>query len=466
MEERRVTHSRPFTLRARYRHWLDAHMREIVHGASWALALKAIGSGLSFALYVALGRLLGAADAGVYFLALTVATGAAVVGRAGLDYTTTRFVAATSARGDAGALGGLFRTILAIVLGGCLAATAVCLGLSGWLGRRAFTEPALVEPLRWMALSIVPIALLNVLGRALQGLKRIWEANLVMAVSAPALSLVAVFLLTPRWGVLGAVWANTLASGTAMALGVYLWRRATPELRSTRGEFSTSRLLQSSIPLWWVSTLQLIIDASSTVVLGAWAAPADVGIFVVANRAAALTSFVLMGVNSISAPKFAALFEQGDLVTLGRIARNSAKLMALAAAPCLLACLLFPAWIMSLFGPQFAAGAPVLVVLALGQYINVATGSVGFLLMMCGYEAAYRNNFVACTILSLLLNALLVPRFGVLGAAVATGTTLAVQNVIAAVLVWRNLGVMTIPFVAAKPRALGVPVSPARSPDS
>lgn len=455
----------PATLRARYRRWLDAHMREIVRGASWALALKAIGSGLSFALYVALGRLLGAANAGVYFLALTVTTGAAVVGRAGLDYTTTRFVAAASARGDAAALQGLFRTILGIVVSGCLAATVVCLGLSGWVGRRAFTEPALVEPLRWMALSIVPIALLNVLGRALQGLKRIWEANLVMAVSAPALSLGAVFLLAPRWGVLGAVWANTLASSAAMALGLYLWYRVTPELRSIRGKFSTARLLQSSVPLWWVATLQLIIDASSTVVLGAWASPADVGIFVVANRAAALTSFVLMGVNSISAPKFAALFEQGDLVTLDRIARNSTKLMALAAAPCLLACLLFPARIMGLFGPQFAAGAPVLVVLALGQYINVATGSVGFLLMMCGYETAYRNNFVACTVLSLLLNALLVPRYGVLGAAAATGTTLAVQNVIAAVLVWRNLGVMTIPFVAARPRAVRVPVSPARSPD-
>ena len=173
-----------------------------------------------------------------------------------------------------------------------------------------------------------------------------------------------------------------------------------------------------------------------------------------ANRAAALTSFVLMGVNSISAPKFAALYEQGDLVTLGRIARNSAKLMALAAAPFLLVCLTFPAWIMGLFGAQFTAGGTILAVLAAGQYVNVVTGSVGFLLMMCGYEAAYRNNFVLCTVLSLLLNGLLVPRLGVLGAAIATAVTLATQNVIAAILVWRKLGVMTIPFVTAKSRAV------------
>lgn len=429
-------------------------MREVVRGASWALALKALGSGLSFALYVAIGRLLGAANAGIYFLALTVATGAAIVGRVGLDYTITRFVAATSTRGEAGALRGVFRRALSIALAGCLVSTIVCLALSGWLGRRAFTEPGVIQPLRWMALSIVPMALLNLLGRALQGLKRIWEANVVMAVSVPALSLVAVFLLVPRWGILGAVWANTFACGVAVVLGLRLWRAATPELRAARGDFPTSRLLQSSVPLWWVALLQLVIDSSSTLVLGSWATTTDVGIFAVANRAAALTSFVLMGVNSISAPKFAALYEQGDLVTLGRIARNSAKLMALAAAPFLLVCLTFPAWIMGLFGAQFTAGGTVLAVLAAGQYVNVVTGSVGFLLMMCGYEAAYRNNFVLCTLVSLLLNGLLVPRLGVLGAAIATAVTLATQNVIAAILVWRKLGVMTIPFVTVRSRAV------------
>jgi len=225
-------------------------MREIVRGASWALTLKALGSALSFSLYIALGRLLGAANAGVYFLALTVTTAAAIVGRVGLDYTITRFVAATSAGGDAGAVRGVFRQALSVALVGCFAATLACLALSGWLGQRVFTEPRVIEPLRWMALSIVPLALLNLIGRALQGLTLIWAANLVMAVSVPALSLAAVFLLVPRWGILGAVWANTFACGVAVLLGLRLWRTATHESRAAKSDFAVSRLLQSSVPLW------------------------------------------------------------------------------------------------------------------------------------------------------------------------------------------------------------------------
>jgi len=51
-----------------------------------------------------------------------------------------------------------------------------------------------------------------------------------------------------------------------------------------------------------------------------------------------------------------------------------------------LICTLFPVFVLNFFGEEFVAAAPLLVVLSLGQLINVATGSVGFLLLMSGHE--------------------------------------------------------------------------------
>ena len=87
-----------------------------------------------------------------------------------------------------------------------------------------------------------------------------------------------------------------------------------------------------------------------------------------------------------------------------------------------------------------------LAILAVGQFINVVTGSVGWILIMCGYERMMRNNIVICAALSVGLNLLLVPRFGVIGAALATAITLSLQMLIAAVMVWHKLGVVTIPL--------------------
>jgi O-antigen/teichoic acid export membrane protein len=323
-----------------------------------------------------------------------------------------------------------------------------------WLSAALFAKPDLTPLLRWMALAVVPAALLSLQAQGLQGLKRIRDSSLVGNIGVPLISLVGVVVLAPRWGAVGATWAYALGAILTMGFGIWRWRQALHGVGNVVPRFDTSVLLQSSIPLFWVASLQLVMSWASTVSLGLLADSADVGIFSAANRTAMLTSFVLMAVNSISAPKFAALHKQGDLATLGEIARKSAKLMALVASPVLAIFILFPTSVMSIFGSQFASGATVLSILAVGQFVNVVTGSVGWILIMCGYERLMRNNIAICAGLSVALNLLLVPPLGAIGAAIATAATLSLQMLIAAVMVWQKLGVLTVPLWRGKSEVL------------
>ncbi len=116
------------------------------------------------------------------------------------------------------------------------------------------------------------------------------------------------------------------------------------------------------------------------------------------------------------------------------------------AAPVLLLLIVFPGFIMGIFGQQFVRGWGVLAVLAIGQFINVSTGSVGFLLIMCGEERVYRNNTAFAAIVNVALNVLLIPRWHALGAAVATATALATLHLTAAFLVWRRLRIQPFPL--------------------
>ena len=150
---------------------------------------------------------------------------------------------------------------------------------------------------------------------------------------------------------------------------------------------------------------------------------------------------MLVAVNSISAPKFAALYQQADMNSLGRVARNSVKITLLFAFPLLLLFVMAPGWVLSIFGEKFTQGAAVLIILAVGQFVNVTTGSVGVLLMMSGNERLMRNNLLFSAIVGILLNLWLIPCFGVIGGAVAAAIVLAMQNLIAFMLVRRNLNI-------------------------
>ncbi len=82
--------------------------------------------------------------------------------------------------------------------------------------------------------------------------------------------------------------------------------------------------------------------------------------------------------------------------------------------------------------------------LAIGQFVNVATGSVGYLLMMSGNEKLMRNNVAFVAVMSVVLNALFVPIYGPFGAVIATAVCLASQNLIAAYMVRSRLGINTM----------------------
>ena len=130
------------------------------------------------------------------------------------------------------------------------------------------------------------------------------------------------------------------------------------------------------MPLFWVMLMNLVMNWTASFLLGVWGTKSDVGIFNVAARTAQVTSFILIAVNSIAAPKFAELYNQGNKAALGRLARRSTWLMTLVASPVLLLFVLFPGRIMALFGKPFEGGAAVLGILSIGQFVNVVTGSV------------------------------------------------------------------------------------------
>ena len=85
-------------------------------------------------------------------------------------------------------------------------------------------------------------------------------------------------------------------------------------------------------------------------------------------------------------------------------------------------------------------------------FVNVITGSVGFLLMMSGNERLLMNNIASSALISLLLSFMLIPHYGIIGAAVATAMSVIVRNIMASYFVYRAMKIVTIPWPGFKIR--------------
>ncbi len=151
-------------------------------------------------------------------------------------------------------------------------------------------------------------------------------------------------------------------------------------------------------------------------------------------------TLMLQAVNAYFSPRCAALYHQGEMLRLRQLSRRMVHLLALSSLPVMLAILLWPGQIMSLFGPEFVAAAPMLVVLSLGQWVNLLTGPVGPLLTMSDFSVQARNIAILGTLSSLLLAVALFPMLGALGAAAALSAALVIKNLAGVIAVRRHLG--------------------------
>ncbi|MFQ5752974.1 MAG: flippase [bacterium] len=434
---------------------INPHFLEVVQGSTIAFSLKILGTILAFAFNLLVARKLGAEGTGIYFLAITITTIAAVIGRIGLDTTLLRFTAANAAIRNWQAVKGLYKKGLIYSISiSFLIALLMCL-TAPVVTSKIFSKPELIAPIRYLAIAVVPLVILTLHAELLKGLKLIFASQVVQSLGVPAISLIALILIRHQLVVEDAVWAYILAVIVTALFSVWLWRKATPQMRNIMGSFETNQLFSSCMPIFLMAILDLAMVKSATVLLGIWKNNADVGIFNVASQTSRLISFVLFSVNSIAAPKFAALYRQGNKKVLQSTARSSTKIMTILASPLLLFIVFMPNRIMGLFGKEFAEGSIVLIILALGQYVNVITGSVGYLLTMSGNERTMRNNVIVGSGVNILLNLLLIPTFGMIGAALATSISIATINILASISVYKILGiqVFTVCYVSTRIRS-------------
>ena len=273
-----------------------------------------------------------------------------------------------------------------------------------------------------MSLSIVPFSLLNLLAECLRANKKIAEATLTQAGLLPALTLSFVLIAySQNYGLQGVVYSYILASLVVFSFGFWRWSKALPLIWQKPSQASPTHpnLLATASPMAWIAVVTLISAFSETILLGIWGTVEEVGFYLVALRLAMLVGMVILAFESILAPNYASLYSKGRLDEMGFLTKRSIGLMIAVNSPLFIAYIFIPGTILSLFGEQFIAATPALQILSLGLLVNIFSSPQATMLMMSGHEKEVQKIATISALINLGSGTLLIPSFGILGAAYA-----------------------------------------------
>ncbi len=390
----------------------------------------AAATGYGFKIYLA--RALGAEALGVYALGMTIIGLLGVFNGLGLPQAAVRFVAAYRANGHLNLLRGfLTRSVFWLLISNSFIGGVVLL-VGPWIAVRFYHTPALKAYLGLFALIMIFGALNAFLGQTLAGYKDVGRRTVITNfVGGPLMMAVTAVLVSRGFGLRGYILAQVASAVFVLALlGTAVWRLTHKSVRLTSGRLPQmeKQVISFSFTALGMGFLEFLMGQTDKVLIGFYLHAREVGIYAVAGALVTFVPIILQSVNQIFSPTIADLHARGQTELLGRIFQTLTKWILGLTIPLAAAMVLFAPSLMRIFGHDFEAGWPVLVIGTVGQLINCGVGSVGYLLLMSGHQKRLVRVQGVMASVMVALALLLIPEWGMIGAALAASLTNILTN--------------------------------------
>lgn len=428
----------------------------LLRGSAWVLAGRVLGRAVALASGVVLARELSSTDLGDFYLAFSVATLAAVVGRLGMDTPATRLVAEALAAGAPGRARSVLRqTLIFTASGAAVVGMVSAAGGWHWLAIHGFGNNRLAGETVAGTVLIVCAALQGTLAAWFRGLQSmpfvVLFDELIPAVVFVALLLTA-WLLPGRLGVEGAL--EMRAGGFAVAIvgvAIAMRRRRFAAIRGL-GRAPSRQVLELGVTMTGAFLITAAVGSTSDLlILGAFRSAREVAAYGIAVAVASLLSMPYLAMATALGPQIAQLNARGARLQLEDLIRGAVGMIGVVTlAGTVTIVVLARPIVTTVFGHAYGRAAPVLIVLALAQAIFVLTGPCGLTLTMTGHHRpAFLLTAIAAAA-SVGADIWAAPRYGALGVAVASSIAIASDNILTVVLARRLVGVWTLPRLRAE----------------
>jgi O-antigen/teichoic acid export membrane protein len=427
-------------------------------GGSISFVGRVFEYAIRFVFSIIVARIIGAEQYGLYTLGLTIVPIASMLALLGLQTGVIAFLSPAIQEKDESRIWGIIQVcaglpaLLSILLGIILFVLAEPFAIL------AFHEPRLIPILRIVSLSIPLDTVAFIAYQIIISYKKPKYSVLANNIVVPSAKLIlTIGFLAIGFGVLGIISAHVIASAMGLALIIFFVNTIFPLNRPLKtAKRNTRELIRYSLPvhLGWV--LNTVRGSLETLVLGFVGLTTGVGIFAVAQRISSLGTLFFTAIGNISTPIIADFYSKGEIGPLKRLYQTTTKWVFTFNFPLFLTFLFFAKPILSIFGGDFTNGSAGLTVMAIGNLVYTATGLGANILDMTNNTKFNGINSAFLVVVTITTDLLLIPRWGVIGAAAASAFSTVIVNVACLIEVYVLLKMLPYKRDIYKPLLAGI----------
>ena len=206
--------------------------------------------------------------------------------------------------------------------------------------------------------------------------------------------------------------------------------------KSAAHNFSSTEILRASYPMALSAISYFLMQSTDVLFISAYDTFESVAYYSIAVKLATVTALALISVNIVIAPKIASIYNDKNFSQLKLILKKATRINVVISLPIIILLLFFSEYVLSTFGSNYILAKNALWILLIAQFFNSITGPSALYLNMTGRQKKLNVILVISLLINVVLNIILVPDFGMLGAAISTTTSFVISKILASALVF------------------------------
>ncbi|MDA2935708.1 flippase [Patescibacteria group bacterium AH-259-L05] len=396
---------------------------EVVKGAGIILIGTIVGILFNYTFKIVMGRYYGPSAYGMFSLGTAVLITCASISLLGLDIGIARFIPLFRAKKNYEKLkGGLIFGAKIIIITSIIFASLIYINAT-WISTHIFKNQNLISIIKIFAITIPILSVFNyILGifRGMKSMKNIIIHDNILNLLLRLMILLGLIIFGFSIYYTPYSYLIPLIFVTVLAILVIRKSKLYSSIKKVRAKSASGEMVSFSLPLAGSLIVDIFRQRADILLIGFFLSTQEVGFYSAALPIAILLPSFLYATNRIIMPVATDLHGKNKLKEIELIYKNIARWATTITLPLFFFFFFFPELILrTLFGAQFLPAALPLMILSVGMFINVLSGSVGELLNVFGKTKFILVISIIGALLNISLMLLLIPRLGITGAALS-----------------------------------------------
>jgi O-antigen/teichoic acid export membrane protein len=417
----------------------------------FSFMVRVLSAAIALLSQVILARMMGTFEYGIFVVVWTAMVIAGNITCFGFQVSIIRFVPQYRELGDLERLRGVIYASRMIVF-----IVSTLLAVAGLAAIDILSDKMPVYYVAPFMLGVVLLPMIA-LGDYMIGLSRAqgWAMLSLLPVYIVRPLLILLFVMGAYWAGFAPTASNALMASVAacyvVTLGALLhgvWSLPV-EHKSGPRILDVQAWVGISLPIFLIEGFYFIMTNADVLMVGAHMQPESAAVYFAAVKILALVHFVNFAVRAGAAQRFSTLLHSANRQELSLFARKTVQWIFW---PSLVMAIIMVALgedLLRLFGSEFAGGYELMIVLAMGIVARASVGPCESLLIMTGQERICAAAYGIALGVNLALNVALIPRYGLMGAAMATAIAMVAEAIMLSVVVKRRIGFTMFVFAPA-----------------